>query len=138
MISASRCHATMLCHSVRSCHSPALSLKRSLVARLNLATGTPLGVNLTSGSFPRFPTRITLFTLFAIEEISFTNVGKYTSGPEFHKAVANKKTADFYNSGVPAINLVQHNVNHDARDGDIEPYRKSPSGNSAVLVKPRL
>src|SRR5689334_4220088 len=57
----------MLCHSVRSCHSPPLSLKRSLVARLNFATGTPLGVYLTSGSFPRFPTRITLLTLFAIE-----------------------------------------------------------------------
>src|SRR5215472_8802402 len=58
----------MLCHSVRSCHSPALSLYRSLVARLNLATGTPLGVNLTSGSLPRFPTRITLFTLFAMRD----------------------------------------------------------------------
>src|SRR6185312_14203144 len=69
MISASLCQATILCHSVRSCHSPPLSLYRSLVARLNLATGTPLGVNLTSGSFPRFPTRITLFTLFAIEKI---------------------------------------------------------------------
>src|SRR5882724_10084818 len=65
-ISARRCQAMMLCHSARSCHSPALSLKRSLVARLNFATGTPLGVYLTSGSLPRFPTRITLFTLFGI------------------------------------------------------------------------
>src|SRR5882724_4092114 len=65
-ISASLCQATMSCHSARSCHSPALSLKRSLVARLNFATGTPLGVYLTSGSLPRFPTRITLFTLFGI------------------------------------------------------------------------
>src|SRR5215472_14057755 len=58
----------MLCHSVRSCHSPDLSLYRSLVARLNLATGTPLGVYLTSGSLPRFPTRITLLTLFAMRD----------------------------------------------------------------------
>src|SRR5437764_222681 len=56
----------MSCHSVRSCHSPLRSLKFSLVAKLNFATGVPLGVYLTSGSFPRFPTRITLFTLFGI------------------------------------------------------------------------
>ena len=34
----------MLCHSVCSCFSPVLSLKLSSVARLNLATGVPLGV----------------------------------------------------------------------------------------------
>src|SRR5579883_252872 len=53
----------MLCHSVRSCHSPALFLNRSLVAMLNFATGVPLGVYLTSGSFPRFPIKMTLLTL---------------------------------------------------------------------------
>src|SRR5258705_9189587 len=62
-ISASRCHSTTLCHSVRSCHSPLLSLKRSFVAKAILATGVPLGVYLTSGSLPRLPIRITLFTL---------------------------------------------------------------------------
>src|ERR1700682_1197988 len=61
----------MLCHSVRSCHSPLLSLKRSLVARLNLATAVPLGVNLTSGSLPRFPRRMTLLTLFMRSVPSF-------------------------------------------------------------------
>src|SRR5207302_3335589 len=75
MISASRCQATMLCHSVRSCHSPALSLNRSLVAMLNLATGVPLGVYLTSGSLPRFPTRITLLTLFIVLR-SFTFISQ--------------------------------------------------------------
>src|ERR1700694_2910412 len=65
-ISANRCQATMLCHSVRSCHSPALSLNRSLVARLNLAKAGPPGVYFTSGSLPRFPTKMTLLTLFAI------------------------------------------------------------------------
>src|SRR6266478_2120533 len=54
----------MLCHSVRSCHWPSLSLKRSLVASENFATGLPCGVYLISGSLPRFPTRMTLFTLF--------------------------------------------------------------------------
>src|SRR5450432_4939076 len=66
MISANRCQATMLCHSVRSCHSPPLSLNLSLVAGLNLTTGTPEGVYLISGSVPRFPIRITLLMLFAI------------------------------------------------------------------------
>src|SRR5215470_12881953 len=59
-----RCHSTTLCHSVRSCHSPDLSLKRSLVAMVILATGVPCGVYLTSGSLPRFPIRMTLLTLF--------------------------------------------------------------------------
>src|ERR1700732_4344803 len=54
----------MLCHSVRSCHWPSLSLKRSLVASVNLATGMPPWVYFTSGSLPRFPIRMTLLTLF--------------------------------------------------------------------------
>src|SRR5436853_4771209 len=65
-ISASLCQATMLCHSVRSCHWPLLSLYPSLVASENLATGVPVEVYLISGSFPRFPTRITLLTLLAM------------------------------------------------------------------------
>src|SRR6185437_10672362 len=65
-ISASRCQAIMLCHSVRSCHSSLRSLNRSLVARLSLATGVPLGVYFTSGSCPTLPTSITLFTLFGM------------------------------------------------------------------------
>src|SRR4051812_23606619 len=51
------------CHSVRSWRWPPLSLKTSLVAMLRLHTGRLLGVYLSSGSAPRFPTRITLFTL---------------------------------------------------------------------------
>src|SRR5579863_5478099 len=50
----------MLCHSVRRCCSPERSLKTSSVARVNLATGAPLGVYLTSGSLPRRPIRMTL------------------------------------------------------------------------------
>src|SRR5437763_13640329 len=65
-ISANRCQSTTLCHSVRSCHSPPLSLKRSFVARVSFATAAPLGVYFTSGSFPKFPRRITLLTLFMI------------------------------------------------------------------------
>src|ERR1039457_7042353 len=61
----------MLCHSVRACQLPSLSLKRSLVARLNLATGVPCGVNFTSGSLPRLPMRMTLLTLFPAMGCSF-------------------------------------------------------------------
>src|SRR5271167_753034 len=64
----------MLCHSVRSCQLPSLSLKRSLVARLNLATGVPCGVNFTSGSLPRLPMRITLLTLFPTMGCSIAGV----------------------------------------------------------------
>jgi hypothetical protein len=38
----------------------------------DLATGTPLAVYLTSGSWPTFPTKITLFTLFAMPYSSFS------------------------------------------------------------------
>src|SRR5215472_3847983 len=93
----------MLCHSVRSCHSPALSLYRSLVARLNLATGTPLGVYLTSGSLPRFPTRITLFTLFAMRDhlISGTFCPNIPVEPEilkWERAIASWITHDLPSS----------------------------------------
>src|ERR1043165_2397547 len=73
-ISAKRCQATMLCHSVRSCHSSLRSLYFSLVARLNLAIGVPLGEYFTSGSLPTFPTRITLFTLLGIFATQIINV----------------------------------------------------------------
>src|SRR5512140_318434 len=51
------------CHSVRSCFCPLLSFHTSLVARLRLHTGRLLGVYFSSGSAPRFPTRMTLLTL---------------------------------------------------------------------------
>src|SRR6185295_13372556 len=55
------------CHSVFSLRSPvALSRQLSDVAMLRLAIGRPSWVRRISGSLPRFPTRITLFTLPAI------------------------------------------------------------------------
>src|SRR5208282_1626466 len=71
-ISASRCHSTTLCHSVLSCHWPSLPLNLEFVARVIFATGVPCGVNLTSGSLPRCPIRMTLFTLFT-SPASFEN-----------------------------------------------------------------
>src|SRR5580658_58499 len=83
-ISARRCQSTTLCHSVRSCQLPSLPLKRSLVARVIFATGVPCGVNFTSGSLPRFPIRMTLFTLFPL--MSASSFEKHTiaelGGPE--------------------------------------------------------
>src|SRR5882757_8711482 len=58
---------TTRCHSVFSLRSPvALSRQVSEVATLRLAIGRPSWVRRISGSLPRFPTRITLFTLPAI------------------------------------------------------------------------
>src|SRR5450631_2548479 len=58
---------TTRCHSVFSLRSPvALSRQLSEVATLRLAIGRPSWVRRISGSLPRFPTRITLFTLPAI------------------------------------------------------------------------
>src|SRR5260370_4718874 len=54
----------MLWQSVTSFHSPDwASLVRRHVARENLDTEIPLGVNLVSASLPRFPSRMTLLTL---------------------------------------------------------------------------
>src|SRR5450631_3291931 len=58
---------TTRCHSVFSLRSPvALSRQLSEVATLRLAIGRPSWVRRISGSLPRFPIRITLFTLPAI------------------------------------------------------------------------
>src|SRR5581483_1370434 len=58
---------TTRCHSVFSLRSPvALSRHCSEVATLRLAMGRPSWVRRISGSLPRFPTKITLFTLPAI------------------------------------------------------------------------
>src|SRR5436309_985555 len=62
-ISARRAQATMLCHSVLSCFSPLLSVNFSSVAMVNLATVVPLGMDLTSGSLPKRPTRMTLLII---------------------------------------------------------------------------
>src|SRR5213595_2034478 len=58
---------TTRCHSVFSLRSPVpLSRQVSEVSMLRLAIGRPSCVRRISGSLPRFPTRITLFTLPAI------------------------------------------------------------------------
>src|SRR3954466_10760502 len=62
-ISASRPKNAMRCHSVASFISPlALSFHLSVVAILMLVTASPPGRYLVSGSAPRLPTRMTLFT----------------------------------------------------------------------------
>src|SRR3982751_5467420 len=50
------------CHSVRSWRLPSRSFQFSDVATRRLTTSTPLGMERDSGSAPRLPTRITLFT----------------------------------------------------------------------------
>src|SRR6266581_4086838 len=65
---------TTRCHSVFSLRSPvALSRQLSDVATLRLAIGRPSCVRRISGSLPRFPTRITLFTLPAIVTLRARN-----------------------------------------------------------------
>src|SRR5208283_2454577 len=63
-ISANLCQSTTLCHSVVSCQLPSLPLNLEFVATVIFATAVPCGVCLSSGSLPRCPTRMTLFTLF--------------------------------------------------------------------------
>src|SRR6476619_7246624 len=56
-------HTTQRCHSVFSCFAPAASFHVRLVASEKVATRLPPVVERTSGSFPRFPIRVTLFKL---------------------------------------------------------------------------
>src|ERR1700704_6570418 len=65
---------TTRCHSVFSLRSPVvLSRQLSDVATLRLAIGRPSWVRRISGSLPRFPIRITLFTLPAIAALHSRN-----------------------------------------------------------------
>jgi len=61
-ISACLPQTTTLCHSVLLCFSPAALRQVSVVARLKRHTGWPEVVIFSSGSFPRFPMSITLFS----------------------------------------------------------------------------
>ena len=67
-ISARRLNNTTRCHSVRSWCSPrCLSVYASVVASDRLHTAPPLGMVLTSGSWPRLPIRMTLLMPRAIK-----------------------------------------------------------------------
>src|SRR5437868_9783315 len=73
---------TTRCHSVFSLRSPvALSRQLSEVATLKLAIGRPSWVRRISGSLPRFPTRITLFTLPAIAALHSLKLLQITHRP---------------------------------------------------------
>src|SRR5258707_7247502 len=61
-MSASLAHATIECHSVFSCFCPSFPVHCLEVASRKFATRCPPGVVRTSGSDPRLPTRMTLFT----------------------------------------------------------------------------
>src|SRR3982751_3756262 len=56
-------HTTQRCHSVFSCFAPPASFHVRLVASENVATRLPPVVERTSGSFPRFPIKVTLLRL---------------------------------------------------------------------------
>src|SRR5690349_18772973 len=83
---------TTRCHSVFSLRSPvALSRQLSEVATLKLTIGLPSCVRRTSGSLPRLPTRITLFTLPALTLSTFRGrqsriaLPRTPSAPRSHK-----------------------------------------------------
>src|SRR6476619_7158171 len=68
---------TTRCHSVFSLRSPLfLSRHVSEVAMLRFAIGRPSWVRRISGSLPRLPTRITLFTLPAIAALHSHSPGQ--------------------------------------------------------------
>src|SRR3989344_4184498 len=70
----------MRCHSVRSWLSPlCLSFHAELVARVALATATPLGVYRISGSAPKFPIKMTLLIPLAMLVSSYPHIFKHKS-----------------------------------------------------------
>src|SRR5882757_632136 len=80
---------TTRCHSVFSLRSPVpLSRQVSEVATLRLAIGRPSCVRRISGSLPRFPTRITLFTLPAIAALHSKSYWQILASPDTTAASA--------------------------------------------------
>src|SRR5471030_2523234 len=76
-------NTTTRCHSVFSLRSPVvLSRQLSDVAMLRLAIGRPSWVRRISGSLPRLPIRITLFTLPAMIflHLTFTHQSYLAAG----------------------------------------------------------
>jgi 16S rRNA (guanine966-N2)-methyltransferase len=65
---------------VCSCLLPSLSFQTSFVASVKLATGEPLGVYRSSGSLPKLPSKITLFTLPMFSPFA---PDWHQSGPDF-------------------------------------------------------
>src|SRR3977135_2234629 len=70
---------TTRCHSVFSCFSPAWFFHWRLVAMDSVATPDPVVGLRTSGSAPRFPTRMALFIL-RLTCTSSVHMGPTTSG----------------------------------------------------------
>src|ERR1035438_1814341 len=133
MISANFWKATMLCHSVRSCQLPSLSLKRSFVAMENLATGMPPCVNFTSGSLPRFPMRMTLFTLF-IDQNSF----EMLTIAELRWPLAVRHVRQNCDeSAALRRNMEQHEIDDHARHRNIKPKWKRPARDGSNAGKLR-
>src|SRR5262245_38475034 len=69
----------MLCHSVCSWRLPSRSLNRRLVATEKEAMGCPPWVERISGSRPRLPIRITLFTMFAVLRRPVSYAARHTA-----------------------------------------------------------
>src|SRR5690242_16849480 len=113
-ISARRPKKAMRCHSVASFVSPlALSFQRSVVARRMFVTASPLGRYFDSGSAPRLPTRMTLFT----DAISCLPAHQFTYGSLVPLAGDDLEPRDAL--------LAQHLRLSHARDGGeraIEPF----------------
>src|SRR5262245_57338099 len=98
---------TTRCHSVFSLRSPvALSRQVSDVATLRLAIGRPSWVRRISGSLPRLPTRITLFTLPAIAALHAPITGRKTCG-RLHLAPPRRSRPPTYTLNGAAFPKVQ-------------------------------
>src|SRR5882724_3593658 len=92
---------TTRCHSVFSLRSPVvLSRQLSEVATLRLAIGRPSWVRRISGSLPRLPTRITLFTLPAIAALHAPiAVKSLACRGRHHHCLRAAPSADLYANG---------------------------------------
>src|SRR2546428_10993505 len=100
----------MLCHSVFSWRSPVpLSFQTSSVAMENRQNGVPLAVYFSSGSRPSRPTRITLFTDFAIQtpQMTFTLAGRCSPLGKLQLLKPLLCAIRFTGTGKPLHNFVQ-------------------------------
>src|SRR4051794_37251816 len=118
---------TTLCHSVRSWRSPSLLFQLSDVATRMLTTSPPLLSDRDSGSAPRLPTRITLFTPAMSVSIPALECDKAAARPA---PVLGRRGQPLRRPAIPPKAQKQRRQRDDLRHDSLQGREQTEQGNS--------